>query len=391
MRAGCLVGLVAGLALFGLVSSGAASVSVNVSCSGGGAALAAAIKSVNSSGGGSVNLASGCTYQLTTADNSGGTGSNALPIVISQITVNGKNATIAGNGSDFRIFEVDGPNGNLTLNGVTITRGMSDFGGGGILNNEGTLTLNSSVVTGNQLSGEAGGGGIASGTGNTGPLGTTTLNNSSVTNNTSTNGGGGILNHAGTLTLNSSDVSGNTALNGGGIASGPGDSTGHGSSITLNKSTIDNNTATAGEDEPAAGGIANGGLLVSNNSEVANNTAPGGVGAGIVNHAFMTLNKTLVSANSAPDDGLGNPGFGGGIANIAFPGFPPGAPNPLPVLDVNNSQVTGNSASGGAGGILNVGFRTDGLLGTVTLNHTGVTDNTPDNCEPPDTISGCTG
>ena len=121
-RARC-VALIAGLTLFGLVSSGAASVSVNAPCSGGGAALVAAIASVNASGGGSVNLDSGCTYSLTVANNpvSGG---NGLPVITSPLTVNGKGATIAGNSSNFRIFMVDGNSGGaLTLNGVTITGG----------------------------------------------------------------------------------------------------------------------------------------------------------------------------------------------------------------------------------------------------------------------------
>jgi hypothetical protein len=50
---------------------------------------------------------------------------------------------------------------------------------------------------------------------------------------------------------------------------------------------------------------------------------------------------------------------------------------------LNHSQVTGNTAAHG-GGIFNSG-------GTVTLAATSVTGNNPDNCEPPGTISGCTG
>jgi hypothetical protein len=45
--------------------------------------------------------------------------------------------------------------------------------------------------------------------------------------------------------------------------------------------------------------------------------------------------------------------------------------------------VTGNTAAHG-GGIFNNG-------GTVTLAKTPVTGNTPDNCEPPGTVPGCTG
>lgn len=54
------------------------------------------------------------------------------------------------------------------------------------------------------------------------------------------------------------------------------------------------------------------------------------------------------------------------------------------MLTINGSKITGNSASGGGGGIINMG-------GTVTLKGTKVTGNVPDNCEPPGTITGCTG
>jgi hypothetical protein len=58
---------------------------------------------------------------------------------------------------------------------------------------------------------------------------------------------------------------------------------------------------------------------------------------------------------------------------------------PLPggALTLNHSQVTGNTAAHG-GAIFNNG-------GTVTRAKTSVTGNTPDNCEPPGTVPGCTG
>jgi predicted outer membrane repeat protein len=55
----------------------------------------------------------------------------------------------------------------------------------------------------------------------------------------------------------------------------------------------------------------------------------------------------------------------------------------LGALTLNHSQVTGNTAAHG-GGIFTNG-------GTVTLSATPVTGNTPDNCEPLNTIAGCTG
>jgi hypothetical protein len=99
----------------------------------------------------------------------------------------------------------------------------------------------------------------------------------------------------------------------------------------------------------------------------------------LLNHATATLNNTVVSGNSAPG------GFGGGIVNaIFFDG------QPEPTLVLNNSQVTNNSADAG-GGIVNISFAATAPAGAVTLHHTTVDSNTPDNCEPPGSISGCVG
>jgi hypothetical protein len=60
----------------------------------------------------------------------------------------GNNAMITGSGA-VRIFEVDGPSGNLSLQNVTLTGGTASDFGGAIFNSSGTVTLNESVVTGN--------------------------------------------------------------------------------------------------------------------------------------------------------------------------------------------------------------------------------------------------
>ena len=75
--------------------------------------------------------------------------------------MNGNGATISGSGA-VRIFEVDGPGGNLSLQNVTLTGGSAADFGGAIFNAGGKVTLNHDVVTGN--SAVTAGGGIASGT-----------------------------------------------------------------------------------------------------------------------------------------------------------------------------------------------------------------------------------
>ena len=480
----CAVGSgmgLAGLMLAAPTVAWAAPASAAVPCTQ--LALAAAVNAANAARGGTINLTAGCDYALTSVDN----GENGLPVVSTRISVNGNGATIDGT-NVVRVFEVDGPGGNLSLQNVTITGGSADIGGG-IENAGGTVTLNHSQVTGNTAA--QAGGGIASATfapssvakltlnnsavtgnsqtisaqdnglgggGIVSILGTVTLNGSQVSansaqgfagggiangdylsfsgmtsfltlngsqvnNNTAPNaGGGGIQNLLGSVRLNSSQVNGNTALNGGGISSGNGNGgTPPGTAqLVLNKSQVDGNTATAPVPQPgseggppiAAGGIANGSNAVLNSSEVDNNTASHTSGAGIVNHGTMTLNKSEVNGNTAAGSGLfasgggiisaqGPPGSapttltlnnsevngnraggdGGGIAN----GIPLPGPMPLPggALTLNHSQVTGNTAAHG-GGIFNNG-------GTVTLAKTSVTGNTPDNCEPPGTVPGCTG
>src|ERR1700674_1255989 len=444
---------VIGAALLALIvtpaATAVASTGVHVPCEGGAVGLVDAINAANLAGGGTISLASGCTYTLTSVNNTAGMlgDGNGLPLITSRIIINGSDnetgnaamqgengnegTTIAGigvaNGAGFRIFEVDGPGGNLTLNGLIITKGFG-LAGGGILNVEGAATLNHSQVTGN--TGAGGGGGIASGIvdpNHLGPIGAVTLNHSQVNGNIALGGGGGgILNRAGALTLNFSQVDNNISRGGGGgIASGTGNGgTAGDSKLILNYSQVNNNTSTGGPNA-GAGGVANGGTAVITHSQVNHNTAPGASGGGILNHGTMTINLSEVNGNKAPKAGLNDDGTGGGIANLSFAFF--GA-STSGVLTINSSQVNDNSASGIGGGILE-----DGILpgppppapptfgapgGKLILDHSQVTenssadgggifsssgspaslvhatrdrDNTPNNCIPLESIPGCSG
>src|ERR1022692_746857 len=392
------IGTGAAILLLAAVPAAQASTGATVPCSGPGggpAGLIAAINTANASGGATINLAAGCTYALTGANNTNPTlGDNGLPVITSRIILNGFRTIIAGNDTSFRILMVTG-SGNLTLQGLTVTGGSTGSLGGGIFNLEGTLTLSHSEVTGNASEGAmmSAGGGIASGTLGTGPLGTTTLNFSQVNGNTTSGSGGGILNHAGTLSLNTSQVNGNTAaVGGGGIASGTGGMGGNGSStLTVNFSQVNGNTSNGG---PLAGA------------------------GGIVNHGAMTINLSEVDNNTTPADSPGGQGGGGGIANLNITPLT-GAPD-SGVLTVNLSQVRNNSAGGPGGGILEDGVNPDDSLGApggpLTLKVSQVTGNTaaegggiyassgspvalkvtlvarnvPDNCFPLGSIPGCT-
>ena len=373
---GVLVGALTAAAALALGSAGYAAAQINVPCSAGGPGLVAAFAAANSGGGATIKLDHGCTYLLTTANNAGPLGANGLPVVTTTIVVKGNDATIAGNSTTFRLIQVNGPNGNLTLDHLTLTGGAAvsqvtppASAGGALLNNEGTVEIDHSVVTGN-LAGA--GGGLASGSvkeQTTGQAGSLTVDHSVVSNNTAFGGGaGGILNRSGLLTVDHSRITGNTAPGGGGIATGPGNPSGTGSTTIIDHSQIDNNTAEEGA------GIANGGILQVDHSDLSDNTAPGtgSVGGGLLNHgSSATFDHSSVTGNTAD--------FGGGIANINF-----GPPGPTPQLSLSHSDLTGNVATTEGGGIVNAG-------GNVTLDHSNVSGNTPDNCAPPGAVPGCTG
>ena len=85
-----------------------ASQTINVS-TGNVAGLTSAIQTLNSTGGGTIDLASGGTYSVT-APSDWWYGPNAFPAIASNITINGNGATIsrASGSPNFRFFYVSG-------------------------------------------------------------------------------------------------------------------------------------------------------------------------------------------------------------------------------------------------------------------------------------------
>jgi hypothetical protein len=299
-----------------------------------------------------LSLAPGCLYSLMTADND----LNGLPVITTPITIAGNNSTIARTitAPQFRIFDVGAPNGNLTLNNLTVTKGDAAISnGGGILVDNGRgLTLNSSRVTDNKA---GPGGGIFS-------SGTVTLNSSTLSGNFADASGGGIIATDGTTTtVNNSRITHNEATDSGGgvVANG---------SVTFgSNSLVANNTAAS-----AGGGIFVGGLTAGttalNNAAVTDNTAngTGPAGGGI----FVFSGKTLNVSSSHIDRNHAPHGQGAGLANEA-------------TATLRGSTVNNNIAGAPPGGI--------GNNGTVTLIATTVTGNIPTNCVgSPVTVNGCT-
>jgi CSLREA domain-containing protein len=230
-------------------------------------------------------------------------GANAYKV----ITVNsGVTATIAG------LTVANGKNTSYTTNGAGI-------------DNEGTLTINNAVISGNTTSGCYGAGIYNNGTLT---IDNTTINSNSV----GTCNGGGIYN-AGNLTVNYSIISDNIAGAGAGISNSS--ATGAAVTASINHSVIADNTASIG-----GAGIdnASNATVLVNSSTIANNTCSnsGEGGCGLRNTGTMTIGNSTIANNSILAIGSNN-GYGGGIWNY------------VGTLTITNSTISGNSAPSDAG------------------------------------------
>ncbi len=141
----------------------------------------------------------GSVYEFSVIDNN----SNALPIITSDITINGHGGTISRsnqeNTPDFRLFEVAAA-GTLHLNEVTV-RGGGVVTEGGNLNNQGNMYIKDAIFQ----FGRAESGGSINNEGNL------SISHSKIINNYG-GCGGGIMNEAsGVLTVTDSLVLENVA------------------------------------------------------------------------------------------------------------------------------------------------------------------------------------
>ncbi|MER7811956.1 hypothetical protein [Streptomyces sp900116325] len=403
-------------------------------------ALKDAIRAANTAGGGTIQLARRCTYTLTTADNTSANGPNGLPVVTTPITLEaGKNTIIERSAAApaFRIFEVSGPAGALTLDGtnqgryrgdrpgpwnissalvtstdsdhhddrdqacrtgsgLTVRGGNSSGNGGAVfVDDNRSLTLRCITLTNNTA---ANGGAVHN-------QGTADLRASTFSSNSAGSGGGGaISSQNGKLNLTASKLDQNTAGNGGAVNL-------NGGSATISKSLIEDNTAinaggtyasntTVDIDDSIiqhntatsiGGGLAtlSGGSVHLRHSSVSENTANQAGGIQDQNHAVIEDSK--VNGNSAAT--------GGGIVvvlgdmtmrrsqvneNRASTSFGGGIVN-VNSLTLTDVEVARNTANAPAGGIYN--------SGTVTTNgQINITDNAPTNCAgSPNPVPNCSG
>jgi hypothetical protein len=242
-----------------------------------------------------IDLVPNGIYTLTVADNSDGNdGPNGLPMIASSVTIDGHGAVITrGDGApNFRIFFVQNI-GVLTLNDITVSNGNPGHGlpnsgvyyhAGGIYNNDGTVSINNSLISGNSVLDEFGGGIL------NGSNGSLIVTDSTFAGNSSANSGGGIMN-SGILTVTNSTFSDNSAaLNGGGGIY-------NGNTATVTNSTFSGNRAPGS----GGGGIMNGGFLTVTNSTFSDNSAASG--GGIVSQVgTITLRNSIIANSTAGGD-----------------------------------------------------------------------------------------
>ena len=210
---------------------------------------------------------------------------NLLINVNLKLIGSGATKTIIDGGGISTVISIVNTAANVTLSKVTISNGVSAFGGG--IYNEGTLTVNSSTISGNTAAdsfGYAYGGGIYS-------FGTLVINNSTLSGNFASasfkSAAGGAIYSTGALAINNSTLNGNGASGhlgggGGGIAIATG-------TAKISNSTLSGN---------GGGGISNAGTVTINNSTLSGNTTRNSSGGGgISNVGTATLQNTIV-ANS---------------------------------------------------------------------------------------------
>ncbi len=293
------------------------------------------------------------------------------------VSVSGNNAT--------RVFEID-TGATVNLSGLLITGGKLTGDNGGGISNSGTLNLDSTIVSNNNVTSSLGSSntsrvvnGYGAGIYNTGTL---NLSNSTVSSNTANDDanagaiGGGIYN-TGSVFISNSTLSGNRAITG-----SYGSSTGGGiynsGSLIVSNSTL-NNSATGGTYGSHSGGsIYSIGTVEVTNSSLGGSTSGGdygsNIGGSVFNGGTLNLSNSTISGSAIASNY--GPGTGGGIyntgtaaiTNSTISNSKGGGIYNTRNLTVSDTIIANNTITGfnGGGGIFNSGNAT---LSNSTINN----------------------
>jgi hypothetical protein len=257
---------------------------------------------------------------LTTIDNTT-EGDNGLPTIISTITIQGNYHEIRRDESApaFRIFDI-AASGNLTLVNTTLSFGSTldpDYGGGGILNRGGTLTLSHSTVA--DSFGYRFGGGVSNWSGTVFMAGSTLFQNRLSINAPTDDAvpqGAGLANVNGTVIVVNSTINENIALGSTDcFNSNPGDiclAGGKGGGIynelgvvAIHNTTVADNSVFSSAGGEGVVGVAQGGGIHNLGSlDLVNSTISGNMaanaGGGVFSTGVLVITNTTLSGNSSP-------------------------------------------------------------------------------------------
>jgi len=276
----------------------------------------------------------------------------------SDITLTGNYAlSVTGNTS------VIDNRGTLTLDGITISGGSSNTGGGGV-RNYGTLNMLSGEISGNNATGfwQHGGGVFNSSVFN--------MYGGTISSNAVAAAIGAGVYNSGTFTMNGGTISNNNAgWGGGGVASS--------GSFTMTGGAISDNTAVMS----VGGGVYNNGTFTMHSGIISGNTAPDNGGGGVRNGdgTFILHGGTIIGNTSWSGGGVSNatPGFvyiyGGTISNNITNNYA-GIGN-HGTLTMNGGIISGNTALVSDGG----GVGNSGAGANFTMNGGTITNNTANN------------
>jgi hypothetical protein len=303
------------------------------------------------SGADTIELANSTTYTLDQVYVTS-YGPNGLPIIHSNVTIDGRNSTIrrAPAAPAFRILVVNS-SGTLALNDLTLEGGDSGptYCGGALLNAFGSAALTRTTVTGSTATG---GGGICN---SSGPM---TLDDSVIELNTASGvGGGGILSLAevadASLILEATLIQNNTAAGTGGGVYIQSEIDPWVSTMQVVESTVNGNHA----------GSAGGGMAIwrttaeitrstFNDNTVETTEDWGGSGGGLlISDSGVFMSNSTVSGNEAGGAATTMifSGRGGGVSVVG------GGWGVTPVVDtvliLEDSTICDNTAQTYGGGI----------------------------------------
>eukprot|EP00877_Chromochloris_zofingiensis_P009571 jgi/Chrzof1/4868/Cz15g02080.t1 len=295
----------------------------------------------------------------------GGFTDNKATLIVTSSSVTNNEAEIGGG------LAVQGY-AKVTVTDSNISHNQAETSAGGFdARYYATITVVHSNISSN-VGGERGGGG-----GKAWHNATVTLTNSSITDNTGGRGGGLYALNNASVTVTDCDISHNNASDAGGGIFARDKAT-----MIVERSRISNNTSVRG----GGGGWAqdNATLTVSSSKVSSNNATGFGGGIAATNNAILTAEESQFTANMATSSGgavymRGNVSMQMISCNITANDATQGGglyyrldtddKYRIPVLEIKDSDIAGNSASSNGGGLYAAGSA------VVTMRNSSVHDN----------------